>query len=191
MSRRHSVNRPPTPDVQDDDRRSQEPTLLEIVNIKLIESGEKERLMELVRERLLECGWKDEMRALCRAIIKKNGRENVTVDDLVRAITPKGREGISKPSLLQCYAFIITSCICDMSTLSDCYRLDIVVGVDFILLVIPKRTFAYILAPPWVEVQHFVVNIVELIVFLKSKIVSWSYSGLGLKEIKANPPLGL
>ncbi|KAK4410006.1 hypothetical protein Sango_0073600, partial [Sesamum angolense] len=67
-SRRHSVNRPPTPDVRDDDEddRPKEPTLLEIVNIKLIESGEKERLMELVRERLVECGWKDEMRALCR-----------------------------------------------------------------------------------------------------------------------------
>ncbi|KAK4426056.1 Transcription and export factor ENY2 [Sesamum alatum] len=109
MSRRHSVNRPPTPDVRDDDDddeddRPKEPTLLEIVNIKLIESGEKERLMELVRERLVECGWKDEMRALCRAFIKKNGRENVTVDDLVRAITPKGRASIPdsvKAELLQ------------------------------------------------------------------------------------------
>ncbi|KAL8474866.1 hypothetical protein ACS0TY_031328 [Phlomoides rotata] len=96
MSRRHSVNRPPTPDVRDDDDddddgRPKEPTLHQIVNIKLMESGEKERLMELVRERLVECGWKDEMRALCRAFVKKNGRDNVTVDDLVRAITPKGR----------------------------------------------------------------------------------------------------
>ncbi|KAL6587393.1 hypothetical protein OROMI_000371 [Orobanche minor] len=68
MSRRHSVNRPPTPEVQDDDddvHRAKEPSLLDIVNIKLIESGEKERLMELVRERLVECGWKDEMRAIC------------------------------------------------------------------------------------------------------------------------------
>lgn len=29
--------------------------------------------------------------ALFRAFVKKNGRDNVTVDDLVRAITPKGR----------------------------------------------------------------------------------------------------
>ncbi|XP_051117487.1 transcription and mRNA export factor ENY2 [Andrographis paniculata] len=106
MSRRHSVNRPPTPDVRDDDDddRSKEPTLLEIVNIKLIESGEKERMMELVRERLVECGWKDEMRALCRAFIKKNGKDNVNVDDLVRAITPKGRASIPdsvKAELLQ------------------------------------------------------------------------------------------
>ncbi|KAL6521822.1 Transcription and mRNA export factor eny2 [Orobanche gracilis] len=106
-NRRHSVNRPPTPEVHDDDDdvyRATEPSLLDIVNIKLIESGEKERLMELVRERLVECGWKDEMRAICREIVKKNGRENVTLDDLVRAITPKGRASIPdsvKAELLQ------------------------------------------------------------------------------------------
>ncbi|GMP30088.1 hypothetical protein CsSME_00004914 [Camellia sinensis var. sinensis] len=50
---------------------------------QLIESGEKERLMELLRERLIDCGWKDEMKALCRAFVKKKGRNNVTVDDLV------------------------------------------------------------------------------------------------------------
>ncbi|KAL3644046.1 hypothetical protein CASFOL_011978 [Castilleja foliolosa] len=106
MSRRHSVNRPPTPEVHDDDNdhRAKESTLLDIVNIKLIESGEKERLMELVRERLAECGWKDEMRAICRSFVKKNGRENVTIDDLIRAITPKGRASIPdsvKAELLQ------------------------------------------------------------------------------------------
>ncbi|KAL7135928.1 hypothetical protein ABFS83_11G131300 [Erythranthe nasuta] len=103
MSRRHSVNRPPTPD-RDGAERVKEPTLIDIVNIKLTESGEKERLMELVRERLVECGWKDEMRSLCRAFVKNSGRDNVTVDDLVRAITPKGRASIPdsvKAELLQ------------------------------------------------------------------------------------------
>ncbi|KAG6410163.1 hypothetical protein SASPL_128214 [Salvia splendens] len=115
--RRNSINRPPTPDARDDDHDAppKEPTLHEIVNLKLIESGEKERLIELVRERLVECGWKDEMRTLCRqksikqhtlfrAFVKKNGRDNVTVDDLVRAITPKGRASIPdsvKAELLQ------------------------------------------------------------------------------------------
>ncbi|MBA0842263.1 hypothetical protein Goarm_002100, partial [Gossypium armourianum] len=86
---KHSVNRPPTPDGAED--QGNEPTLQEIINIKLIESGEKERLMELLRERLIECGWKDEMKALCRSYVKKKGRNNVTVDDLVHLITPKGR----------------------------------------------------------------------------------------------------
>ncbi|KDP46282.1 hypothetical protein JCGZ_10122 [Jatropha curcas] len=89
FSQRNSVNRPPTPDAAEDPGK--EPSLQEIINIKLIESGEKERLMELLRERLIECGWKDEMKALCRAFIKKKGRNNVTVDDLVHVITPKGR----------------------------------------------------------------------------------------------------
>lgn len=96
------MNRPPTPDVQENQEK--EPTLQETINIKLIESGEKERLMELLRERLVECGWKDEMKAHCRAVIKKKGRNNVTVDDLVHAITPMGRASIPdsiKAELLQ------------------------------------------------------------------------------------------
>ncbi|KAF2316420.1 hypothetical protein GH714_041761 [Hevea brasiliensis] len=86
-----------------------EPTLQEIINIKLIESGEKERLMELLRERLIECGWKDEMKALCRAFIKKKGRSNVTVDDLVHVITPKGRATVF--SLGLCHGSFNAGCI--------------------------------------------------------------------------------
>ncbi|KAK9678349.1 hypothetical protein RND81_11G205700 [Saponaria officinalis] len=99
---RHSVNRPPTPDAGDEQQK--ELTLQEKINIKLIESGEKERLMDLLRERLVECGWKDEMKALCRQYIKKKGRNNVTVDDLVHVITPKGRASVPdsvKAELLQ------------------------------------------------------------------------------------------
>ncbi|KAB5516291.1 hypothetical protein DKX38_026939 [Salix brachista] len=114
--RRNSINRPPTPDdaVEEQEDQEKQPTLQEIINIKLIESGEKERLMELLRERLIECGWKDEMKALCsiifsilkslsmslccRAFIKKKGSNNVTVDDLVHVITPKGRGGGSSVS---------------------------------------------------------------------------------------------
>ncbi|KAJ6949265.1 hypothetical protein NC651_003308 [Populus alba x Populus x berolinensis] len=91
QSMRNSVNRPPTPDDTAEEEEEKQPTLHETINIKLIESGEKERLTELLRERLIECGWKDEMKALCRAFIKKKGRNNVTVDDLVHVITPKGR----------------------------------------------------------------------------------------------------
>uniref|UniRef100_A0A2P2K9X5 Transcription and mRNA export factor ENY2 n=1 Tax=Rhizophora mucronata TaxID=61149 RepID=A0A2P2K9X5_RHIMU len=99
---RNSVNRPPTPDAVEIQQKR--PTLEEIINIKLIESGEKERLMELLRERLTECGWKDDMKSLCRALIQKKGRNNVTVDDLVHVITPEGRASIPdsiKAELLQ------------------------------------------------------------------------------------------
>ncbi|KAM6552498.1 hypothetical protein CsatB_013260 [Cannabis sativa] len=99
---RKSVNRPSTPDVVE--IQDKEPTLQELLNIKLIESGEKERLMDLLRERLTECGWKDDMKYLCRQFIKKKGRNNVTLDDLVHVITPKGRASIPdsvKAELLQ------------------------------------------------------------------------------------------
>ncbi|XP_038703402.1 transcription and mRNA export factor ENY2 [Tripterygium wilfordii] len=94
---RKSVNRPPTPESDAVEDQQQEPTLQEMLSIKLIESGEKERLMELLRERLIECGWKDEMKSLCRAYVKKKGRNNVTVDDLVHVITPKGRASVPNP----------------------------------------------------------------------------------------------
>ncbi|KAL5717594.1 Transcription and mRNA export factor eny2 [Ranunculus cassubicifolius] len=104
--RRGSINRPPTPDAEEEEEEDQEPelTLQEIINIKLIESGEKERLKELLRERLIECGWRDEMKTLCRAHTRKRGRNSVTVDDLVHAITPKGRASVPdsvKAELLQ------------------------------------------------------------------------------------------
>uniref|UniRef100_A0A0E0CCA0 Transcription and mRNA export factor ENY2 n=1 Tax=Oryza meridionalis TaxID=40149 RepID=A0A0E0CCA0_9ORYZ len=88
-SMRASINRPPTPNREEDPQK--ELSLREIINVKLVESGEKEKLMELLRERLVECGWRDEMKALCRAYARKKGRNNVTVDDLIHVITPKGR----------------------------------------------------------------------------------------------------
>ncbi|KAL1210117.1 Transcription and mRNA export factor ENY2 [Cardamine amara subsp. amara] len=92
---KQSVNRPPTPeeDVADDFERD-ELTIRESINIKFVESGEKENLMELVRDRLVECGWKDEMKIACREHVKKKGRKDVTVDELIRVITPKGRASV-------------------------------------------------------------------------------------------------
>ncbi|CAH8361061.1 unnamed protein product [Eruca vesicaria subsp. sativa] len=92
---KHSVNRPPSPDEDvADGSEKEELTLREIINVKLVESGEKENLMELVRDRLVESGWKDEMRIACREHVKKKGRKDVTVDELIRVITPKGRASV-------------------------------------------------------------------------------------------------
>lgn len=93
--RKTSIKRPPTPDAEME--RDLKPTLQEIVDIKLVESGEKERLKELLRERLVECGWRDEMKALCREFARKKGRNNATVDELVNVITPKGRASVPDP----------------------------------------------------------------------------------------------
>ncbi|GBM02303.1 Transcription and mRNA export factor ENY2 [Araneus ventricosus] len=58
----------------------------------IIDSNDIERLKELLRTRLLESGWKEEMKAVCRDIIREKGVENVTIDSLVKEMTPKGRE---------------------------------------------------------------------------------------------------
>uniref|UniRef100_A0A2K6AFR5 Transcription and mRNA export factor ENY2 n=1 Tax=Mandrillus leucophaeus TaxID=9568 RepID=A0A2K6AFR5_MANLE len=52
------------------------------INQKLIETGERERFKELLR---------DQLKAHCKEVIKEQGLEHVTVDDLVAEITPKGR----------------------------------------------------------------------------------------------------
>ncbi|KAF5905759.1 transcription and mRNA export factor ENY2 isoform X1, partial [Clarias magur] len=61
------------------------------INQKLIEMGERERLKELLRAKLIECGWRDQLKAHCKEVIKEKGIENVTVEDLVAGVTPKGR----------------------------------------------------------------------------------------------------
>ncbi|CAL1291566.1 unnamed protein product [Larinioides sclopetarius] len=60
----------------------------------IIDSNDIERLKELLRTRLLESGWKEEMKAVCRDIIREKGVENVTIDSLVKEMTPKGRGSI-------------------------------------------------------------------------------------------------
>ncbi|KAH7570494.1 hypothetical protein JRO89_XS05G0119300 [Xanthoceras sorbifolium] len=101
--KRSSINRPPTPDV-DKDRENQEPTLQEIINIKFHVG------ISAFEFRDAEC-----MAAhyatfffivyICiRAYTRKKGRSNVTVDDLVHVITPKGRASVPdsvKAELLQ------------------------------------------------------------------------------------------
>ncbi|GFW04261.1 transcription and mRNA export factor ENY2 [Trichonephila clavipes] len=57
----------------------------------MIESNDIEKFKELLRTRLSESGWKEEMKAVCRDIIREKGIENVSVESLVKEMTPKGR----------------------------------------------------------------------------------------------------
>eukprot|EP00271_Cylindrocystis_brebissonii_P013016 TRINITY_DN3255_c0_g2_i1.p2 TRINITY_DN3255_c0_g2~~TRINITY_DN3255_c0_g2_i1.p2 ORF type:complete len:119 (+),score=16.21 TRINITY_DN3255_c0_g2_i1:308-664(+) len=116
MALKSSVNRPPTPELDDEvvpDSEVPEPTLQDIVNIRLIQSGEKERLKELLRERLIECGWRDDLKAHARAFTRRQGQQNVTIDELIRTITPRGRASVPnevKAELLQrIYKFLMAS----------------------------------------------------------------------------------
>ncbi|XP_042050055.1 transcription and mRNA export factor ENY2-like [Salvia splendens] len=119
LGRRNASIQPhPTPDAEME--RAIHPSLQQIVDLKvfilLINSwlliGEKERLKELLVERLVECGWKDEMKALCREFARKKGRDTITVHELVKVITPKGRAFVPdsvKAEMLQRIRSFLTS----------------------------------------------------------------------------------
>ncbi|ELU06256.1 hypothetical protein CAPTEDRAFT_156347 [Capitella teleta] len=86
------------------DRKVRDEQMRNMINRKLVESGERERLKELLRERLIECGWRDQLKAHCKDVVRQKGLENITVDDLVAEITPKGRSLVPdqvKKELLQ------------------------------------------------------------------------------------------
>ncbi|UJR16537.1 hypothetical protein I4U23_003437 [Adineta vaga] len=66
-----------------------------VLHAKLIESGEREQIKQWLRQRLIESGWRDQMQAYCKESAKQKGLENLTVDELVQEITPKGRALVS------------------------------------------------------------------------------------------------
>ncbi|KAI8893615.1 transcription factor e(y)2-domain-containing protein [Globomyces pollinis-pini] len=68
-----------------------QPEFRPIIENKLIKTGEKDRLREYLRQRLIECGWKEELKIYCREVIQTKGLDHVTIDDLVKEITPKGK----------------------------------------------------------------------------------------------------
>eukprot|EP01116_Phalansterium_solitarium_P012668 TRINITY_DN29167_c0_g1_i1.p2 TRINITY_DN29167_c0_g1~~TRINITY_DN29167_c0_g1_i1.p2 ORF type:complete len:109 (+),score=25.89 TRINITY_DN29167_c0_g1_i1:121-447(+) len=88
----------------DAQRRLKDAQVRQAISQKLIESGEHDRLKDLLRTRLVECGWRDEMKGNCRDVIKQKGADNITVEQLVAEITPKGRAAVPnevKAELLQ------------------------------------------------------------------------------------------
>jgi enhancer of yellow 2 transcription factor len=44
--------------------------------------------------RLIECGWRDGIKDNARGIVREKGVDNVTVDDLIAELTPKGRSSV-------------------------------------------------------------------------------------------------
>jgi enhancer of yellow 2 transcription factor len=61
---------------------------------RLIESGERDRLVQLLRTRLLESGWRDQLAAHAKDIVREQGVDNITVDELIAQVTPKGRQTV-------------------------------------------------------------------------------------------------
>jgi len=75
----------------DQELKMKEAQMKTTINQRLVETGEKERLRDLLRTRLTECGWRDQLKAHAKEVVKQKGLEQVTVEELVQEITPKGR----------------------------------------------------------------------------------------------------
>mmetsp|Transcript_19361 Transcript_19361/g.57441 ORF Transcript_19361/g.57441 Transcript_19361/m.57441 type:complete len:103 (+) Transcript_19361:221-529(+) len=65
--------------------------LEEKIRYQLHKTGERERLKQLLAKKLEASGWKDEIKERCRQHVEKQGRDNVTTNDLVKAVRPAGR----------------------------------------------------------------------------------------------------
>lgn len=80
------------------------------INQQLVETGEKERLKEMLRQKLIESGWRDQLKAHCKEVVKAKGVEQITVQELVAEITPKGRalvpDSVKKELLQQIKTFL-------------------------------------------------------------------------------------
>merc|ERR1711970_212622 len=76
------------------ERKQKDDAVRTTIMQKLVETGEKERLKELLRQKLIECGWRDELKEYCKEVIRSKGLEQISVEDLVSEITPRGRATI-------------------------------------------------------------------------------------------------
>lgn len=86
------------------ERRRRDEQVRATINQKLVDSGEKERLKELLRSKLVQTGWFDDLKTHCKSVIKSKGLEKISVDQLVKEITPHGRATVPdevKAELLQ------------------------------------------------------------------------------------------
>jgi len=71
-----------------------DPNVKTSIEQRLIESGEKERLKEHLRCRLNESGWRESLKLHAKEVIKDKEFNKLTVEDLVKEITPMGRQSV-------------------------------------------------------------------------------------------------
>ncbi len=86
---RSFVNRPPTPEAEDSSNNTL--SLEEKIRYQLFATGERDRLKQLLVTKLEASGWKEEVKEKAREFVAKQGRDKVTVDDIVKAVRPQGR----------------------------------------------------------------------------------------------------
>jgi len=74
------------------------------INQRLVEKGVIDRLQNMLREQLIKSGWRDSLEVECRRVVQKQGLDNVTLDEIIRQVTPVARSTIPndvKQDLLQ------------------------------------------------------------------------------------------
>ncbi|RNA01387.1 transcription and mRNA export factor ENY2 isoform X2 [Brachionus plicatilis] len=94
----------------DKDRAAKEQQMRASINAKLIETGERDRLKEALQQKLIDCGWRDQVKAHCKEVVKQKGLDNITVEDLVLEMVPKGRalvpDSVKKELLMKIRHFL-------------------------------------------------------------------------------------
>ena len=56
--------------------------------------GWPRRLKAQLRARLVECGWRDELKAQFQTLVRANGLDRISVDELVREVTPGAQQRV-------------------------------------------------------------------------------------------------
>ncbi|CAJ1346754.1 unnamed protein product [Effrenium voratum] len=69
-------------------RRAMEQSMLDV---KLQETGERERLKEYIIGHLNECGWREDLKKQCVDFIQNKGVEQVSLEEMIADIAPRGR----------------------------------------------------------------------------------------------------
>ena len=77
------------------------------------------RLRIILREQLIKSGWRDSVRSECRRVVQEQGLDNVSVDEIIKQVTPIARSELGdKP-------FGRTSTNSHVSILSDTIPNDV------------------------------------------------------------------
>jgi hypothetical protein len=50
-----------------------------------------ERLRAVLREQLIKSGWRDALKLECRKVVQEQGLDNISVDEIIKQVTPHAR----------------------------------------------------------------------------------------------------
>ncbi len=50
-----------------------------------------DRLRAVLREQLIKSGWRDALKLECRKVVQEQGLDNISVDEIIKQVTPHAR----------------------------------------------------------------------------------------------------